>query len=84
MTKKSNNLRKARFGATSTEMAIVIPVILLFVFGLIEWGRFEMMRQASSTAAFYAARTGSIPGSISETAEQQLSLIHISEPTRPY
>lgn len=59
-----------RFGATVVEFAIVTPLLLLFVLGLIEWGRFEMVRQVTSTAAFNAARRGTLPGGTAAESEQ--------------
>ena len=41
---------------------MVAPLIFILVFGLMEWSRMEMIRQATSTAAFNAARMGTIPG----------------------
>lgn len=80
----SRRLRDRR-GATTVELAFVVPLILLFVFALIEWGRFEMVRQVTSTAAFNAARRGTIPGTSSDdviqTADDILELYFVSDAT---
>ena len=62
--------QKNRTGATAVEFAIVTPILFLFVLGLIEWGRFEMVRQVTSSAAFNAAREGTLLGSSVADAER--------------
>ena len=64
-----------RSGATTIEFAMVVPIILSLVFGLMEWGRFEMIRQVTSTAAFNAARQGCLPGAISTEVEDRVDSI---------
>lgn len=77
--------RNKRRGATAIEFAIVAPIILVFALALLEWGRFEMIRQATSTAAFNAARTGTLPGSTmtstQEVAEDILRIYFIGGST---
>ena len=64
--------RRNRTGATALEFALVAPAIFILVFGLMEWSRFEMIRQVSSTAAFSAARVGTLPGATVAEMEQQV------------
>lgn len=64
-----------RKGAVSVEFALVVPIVLLVVFGLIEWGRFEMIRQVTSTATFNAARTGTIMGATDVDVETEVNNI---------
>ena len=64
--RRSNNRR----GATAVEFAIIAPMILLFALALLEWGRFEMVRQVTSTAAFNAAREGTLLGASAADAER--------------
>lgn len=66
---------RSRKGATTVEFALVVPIILTLVFGLMEWGRFEMIRQVSSTAAFNAARQGCLPGAVSTEVEDRVDSI---------
>ena len=79
--RRSNNRR----GATAVEFAIIAPMILLFALALLEWGRFEMIRQATSSAAFNAARHGTLPGTTAvetqEVAEDVLRIYFISGAT---
>lgn len=75
---------KRRTGALTVEMAIVLPVILVFFFGLWEWSRVEMIRQVSETAAFESARLGTLPGATATDMETHatniLSMYLISAP----
>ncbi len=73
MKLKTKNRRGTnRRGTTSVEFAIVAPIIFLLVFGMMEWSRVEMIRQVSSTAAFSAARLGTIPGTTTAEMEQRV------------
>ncbi len=45
-------------GATAVEFAIILPVLLLFVFGIIEWGLYMYNRQVITNAAREGARYG--------------------------
>lgn len=54
--------KKDRRGVTATEYAIVFPIILFTFFGLWEYARLEMIRQATATACYDAAREGTLPG----------------------
>ena len=78
--------KRARTGATAVEFALIAPAIFLLVLGLLEWSRFEMIRQVSSTAAFAAARAGTLPGAteseMEERADAILAVYAISTSTR--
>ena len=81
------NLQKRnRTGASAMEFALVAPAIFILVLGLMEWSRFEMIRQVSSTAAFAAARAGTLPGATESDMEQRvddiLAVYAISQATR--
>ena len=79
-------LRRNRKGATAVEFALIAPAIFLLVMGLMEWARFEMIRQVSSTAAFSAARVGTLPGATTSDVEsrvdQILDVYSITQATR--
>ncbi len=49
--------KAARSGVAAVEFALVVPVFLLFVFGLIEFGRMMMVQQALTNAAREGCRT---------------------------
>jgi Flp pilus assembly protein TadG len=78
--------KQNRTGASAMEFALVAPAIIILVLGLMEWSRFEMIRQVSSTAAFAAARVGTLPGATESDMEQHvdsvLSVYAISQATR--
>lgn len=54
-------------GATLVEFALVIPLLLLLLFGIAEIGRFMAVNEAVNTASREASRYGSVTG-ISPTA----------------
>jgi Flp pilus assembly protein TadG len=54
-------------GATLVEFALVIPLLLLILFGIAEVGRFVAVQEAVNTASREAARYGSVTG-LSPTA----------------
>ena len=65
---KKQKARTKREGAAVVEFAVCLPLIVLIVLGTIEAGSLLFLKQTLVQAAYEGA----------------LSLIHISEPTRPY
>lgn len=57
------NPRRFRRGAAVVEFAVVVPVFLILVFGIIEFGRMVMVQQIITNAAREGARKGIVPGS---------------------
>ncbi|MDE0864960.1 MAG: pilus assembly protein [Rubripirellula sp.] len=55
-----------RRGATAVEMAIVLPLLLVLVFGIIEFGRAMMVQQILVNTAREATRRAVIPGATDE------------------
>ena len=49
---------KKRRGATSVEFALCLPVLLTFVFGILEFSRVTQLQQSARLAAFEGARAG--------------------------
>lgn len=47
-----------RRGATSVEFALCLPVLLTFVFGILEFSRITQLQQSARLAAFEGARAG--------------------------
>ncbi len=60
--RRTNSTRRQRRGTLTVEMAFVIPVVLLFFFGMWEWSRVEMVRHVCQNACFEGARMGTLPG----------------------
>ncbi len=56
-------------------MALVLPIVFTFFFGLWEWSRVEMVRHVSETACFEAARVAILPGKSSADAQQAANVI---------
>ncbi len=56
----TNRLRRA---AAAVELAVVTPILLTMLFGIIEFGWIFTVRQALVTAAREGARTAALPGS---------------------
>lgn len=54
---KRSRSSQCRLGATVVEMAVVTPIFVLLVFGLIEFGRALMIKQAMTDAARAGSRT---------------------------
>lgn len=51
----------SRSGAAVVEFAVVAPVLFLFVFGMIEFGRMVMVQQIMTNAAREGARVAILP-----------------------
>lgn len=51
----------ARRGVATTEFAICLPILLIFLFGCHETSRAFMMQHAAESAAYEAARAGIVP-----------------------
>lgn len=82
--KKHKNSRR-RLGATTLEMALVTPLMFLFVFAGMEFSRANMIRNVLDNAAFEGARRGVVPGAQKAdciaVAEQQLDIVRIKDYT---
>lgn len=50
--------RQARRGAHIVEMALVLPILIMIVFGIIEFARANQIRQTVKQAAYEGARAG--------------------------
>lgn len=55
--------QKNRRGAAAVEFAMVAPIFILLVFGMIEYGRMVMVQQILTNASREAARIGVLDGS---------------------
>ncbi len=74
-----------RKGATTVEFAVVLPLLLLFVFAGIEFSRANMLRNTIENAAFEGARSGIIPGASANdartAAQDLLDMLQINDST---
>lgn len=59
-------LRRARTGAVVTEFAICAPILFLFFFASLEFGRVNMIRQTVENAVYEGSRRGIVPGATAD------------------
>lgn len=64
--------RRRRKGGAAVELAVVLPFFLLFVFGLVEYGRARMINNLLKASTRMAARTGANENVTSDEAEAVL------------
>jgi Flp pilus assembly protein TadG len=64
---------KKRWAAAAVEMAIVTPLLLTMLFGIIEYGWVFTVRQGLTTAAREGARVASLPGSTDSDIESRVA-----------
>lgn len=67
LEKLCRSYRKQRRGAAAVEFAVVAPVFLLLVFGMIEYGRMVMVQQIITNASREGARVAVLDGSSNQT-----------------
>jgi Flp pilus assembly protein TadG len=65
MNSKPLRRRNTREGAAAVEFALVVPIFLLFVFGIIEFGRAIMVQQVLVNASREGARQAVLDGATS-------------------
>jgi Flp pilus assembly protein TadG len=65
MDHKPHRRSKTRIGAAAVEFAIVVPIFLLLVFGIIEFGRAIMVQQILVNATREGARQAVLDGATS-------------------
>lgn len=61
-----------RLGAATVEMAVVTPILLTMLFGIIEYGWVFSVRQTLIHAARDGARTAALPGATDEQIVEQV------------
>lgn len=67
VTKRRAKLGTRRRGAAMLEFAIVLPLFLLLLLGIIEMGRVIMLHQVATNAAREGARRAVVPGATQAT-----------------
>lgn len=63
--------RSVSRGVAALEFALVLPLLLLFLLGAIDWGWFFYSKQVATSAAREGARAGSIAPEASASAEAE-------------
>jgi Flp pilus assembly protein TadG len=59
---RTYDARGARTGAVVVEFAICAPILFLFFFAALEFGRVNMIRQSIENAVYEGSRRGIVPG----------------------
>jgi Flp pilus assembly protein TadG len=67
--KTAKSLRMKRRGAAAVEFAIVLPVFVILVFGMIEYGRMVMVQQVITNASREGARTAVLDGATTTSVQ---------------
>ena len=79
LDRENRSHRRKRWGAAAVEFAVVAPIFLLLVFGIIEFGRAIMVQQMLTNASREGARLAVLDGSttaqIETTVENYLATI---------
>jgi Flp pilus assembly protein TadG len=75
MAHRSPSFRLRRRGATTVELAVVLPVFFLFVFSLIEYGRLQLVSNLLNSACRSGARYGATEGITSASAQGKVQQI---------
>jgi Flp pilus assembly protein TadG len=77
MARTANKLiqRPAARGALTVELAVVLPVVLLFIWGLFEFARLLLAADTIVSAAQDGCRTGITPGSTSADVTAEINTI---------
>lgn len=84
--KPASHSRRRRSGVAMLELAIVLPIFLMLVLGIIEMGRVMMIGQMTTNACREACRRAIVPGtthqSVVDTANGYLDAAGISQEGR--
>ncbi|MFH1746231.1 MAG: TadE family protein [Planctomycetota bacterium] len=65
--------KQRHWGAATVEMAVVAPLLLTMLFGIIEYGWVFSVKQALTTAAREGARTAALPGTTEGEVETRVA-----------
>jgi Flp pilus assembly protein TadG len=67
------SVRKRRRGAAAVEFAIVLPVFVILVFGMIEYGRMVMVQQVITNASREGARRAVLDGATTSSVQSAVT-----------
>jgi len=68
-----HSVRKRRRGAAAVEFAIVLPVFVILVFGMIEYGRMVMVQQVITNASREGARKAVLDGATTSSVQSAVT-----------
>ena len=72
-TDARSEITAPRRGATTVELALVLPVLFLVVFGAFEFSRLNMLKHLAGVAAYEGAREGMIIGATAADVNAQVN-----------
>lgn len=64
-----------RLGASAVEFAFVAPLFFLFLIGIFDFSRANMIRNTAENAVYEGARTGIVPGATSAQVESSVNRV---------
>jgi Flp pilus assembly protein TadG len=67
--------RKLRFGGTTAEFALTLPLFILFLMASFEFGWMNVLRHTADHAAYEAARYAMVPGGTAAEAKARATSI---------
>ena len=70
-SRNSSSRSRARRGAAAVEFAVAAPLLFLFFFSALEFGRMHMVRHTIQNASYEAARRGVSMGVDEEAIEER-------------
>lgn len=80
-----NKRKQSRRGAATVEFALIVPVMLIFTFGVIEMSRISMVKEALVQASREGARVGVRPtasvSDVQDRVNEELAIMDISTAT---
>jgi hypothetical protein len=72
---RNKNLFRNRRGTVAVEISLLLPILLMFLFGCYEIGRANMLLHATESAAYEGARVGIVPGAKPERVREAAHFI---------
>jgi Flp pilus assembly protein TadG len=70
-SRRTTHRRMPRRGVVTVEFAIVFPLVLMVVFGSVEFARLNMLVNSIENAAYEGARRGIVPGATAANSEAE-------------
>ncbi len=83
--RRQSTRRRARRGATTVEFALTAPILFLFVFAGLEFGRLNMICHTMENAVYEGARRGLVPqatdNDIRKVVQSVMGAVSARQPT---
>ena len=83
--KQNRNRKRRRLGVAAVEFAVIAPLMMLFTFGLVEIGRFMLVKEAATHATREGARIAVRPSAdideVVQRVNEELAIMSINDAT---